>query len=93
MRIAFLSTFFVGEYGVTRVIAAQMPMLVSAGHQVDLYACFLDKSLVAKGVHAVSVPTHFICSAYFRRRFRFRSLRRMYVVRISFVSSIPIFSL
>ena len=59
MRIAFLSTFFVGEYGVTRVIAAQMPMLVSAGHQVDLYACFLDKSLVANGVHAVRVPTHF----------------------------------
>ncbi|MBR4785551.1 MAG: glycosyltransferase family 4 protein [Fibrobacter sp.] len=59
MRIAFLSTFFVGEYGVTRVLAAQMPLLVAAGHQVDLYACFLDKSLVAKGVHAVRVPTHF----------------------------------
>ena len=59
MRIAFLSTFFVGEYGVTRVIAAQMPMLVAAGHQVDLYACFLDKSLVAEGVRAVRVPTHF----------------------------------
>ena len=59
MRIAFLSTFFVGEYGVTRVLAAQMPLLVAAGHHVDLYACFLDKSLVAKGVHAVRVPTHF----------------------------------
>lgn len=59
MRIAFLSTFFVGEYGVTRVVAAQMPLLVSAGHQVDLYACFLDKSLVARGVRAVRVPTHF----------------------------------
>lgn len=59
MRIAFLSTFFVGEYGVTRVLAAQMPLLVAAGHHVDLYACFLDKSFVAKGVHAVRVPTHF----------------------------------
>ncbi|MCQ2107599.1 MAG: glycosyltransferase family 4 protein [Fibrobacter sp.] len=59
MRIAFLSTFFVGEYGVTRVVAAQMPLLVSAGHQVDLYACFLDKSLVSKGVRSVRVPTHF----------------------------------
>ena len=59
MRIAFLSTFFVGEYGVTRVLAAQMPLLAAAGHHVDLYACFLDKSLVANGVHAVRVPTHF----------------------------------
>lgn len=59
MRIAFLSTFFVGEYGVTRVIAAQMPLLVAAGHSVDLYACFLDQSLVANGVQAVRVPTHF----------------------------------
>lgn len=59
MRIAFLTTFFVGEYGVTRVIAAQMPLLVAAGHQVDLYACFLDKSLVSKGVRSVRVPTHF----------------------------------
>lgn len=59
MRIAFLSTFFIGEYGVTRVLAAQMPLLVAAGHQVDLYACFLDKSLVARGVRAVRVPTHF----------------------------------
>lgn len=59
MRIAFLSTFFVGEYGVTRVLAAQMPLLAAAGYHVDLYACFLDKSLVANGVHAVRVPTHF----------------------------------
>ena len=59
MRIAFLSTFFVGEYGVTRVLAAQMPLLVAAGHGVDLYACFLDKSLVPRGVNAVRVPTHF----------------------------------
>lgn len=59
MRIAFLSTFFVGEYGVTRVLAAQMPLLVAAGHGVDLYACFLDKALVPHGVHAVRVPTHF----------------------------------
>ena len=59
MRIAFLSTFFVGEYGVTRVLAAQMPLLAAAGHHVDLYACFLDKSLVANSVHAVRVPTHF----------------------------------
>lgn len=59
MRIAFLSTFFVGEYGVTRVLAAQMPLLVAAGHGVDLYTCFLDKALVPRGVHAVRVPTHF----------------------------------
>lgn len=59
MRIAFLTTFFIGEYGVTRVLAAQMPLLVKAGHQVDLYACFLDKSLVARGIRSVRVPTHF----------------------------------
>lgn len=59
MKVAFLTTFFVGEYGVTRVIAAQMPLLSKAGHRVDLYACFLDRALVPEGVSAVRVPTHF----------------------------------
>lgn len=59
MRIAFLSTVFIGEYGVTRIVANQLPYLVAAGHKVDLYACDLDNSLVPLGVRAVRVPTHF----------------------------------
>lgn len=59
MRIAFLSTVFIGEYGVTRIVANQLPYLVAGGHKVDLFACDLDVSLVPAGVRAVRVPTHF----------------------------------
>ncbi|WP_290745572.1 glycosyltransferase family 4 protein [Fibrobacter sp. UBA4309] len=59
MRIALLSTVFIGEYGVTRILENQLPYLLADGHQVDLYACDLDRSLVPAGVRAVRVPTHF----------------------------------
>jgi glycosyltransferase involved in cell wall biosynthesis len=59
MRIAVLSTVFVGEYGVTRVLESQLPCLVAGGHRVDLFACDLDRRLVPRGVRAVRVPTHF----------------------------------
>ena len=59
MRIALLSTVFIGEYGVTRILENQLPYLLADGHQVDLYACDLDRRLVPAGVRAVRVPTHF----------------------------------
>lgn len=59
MRIAVLTTVFIGEYGVTRVLENQLKYLVADRHCVDLFACDLDRRLVPKGVHAVRVPTHF----------------------------------
>ncbi len=58
MRIAILTSVFVPEFGVARVIASQMPHLVAAGIAVDLYACELDRGLLCDGVRAVRVPTH-----------------------------------
>jgi len=58
MRIAILTSVFVPEFGVARVIASQMPHLVVAGIAVDLYACELDRGLLCEGVRAVRVPTH-----------------------------------
>lgn len=59
MRIAVLTTVFIGEYGVTRVLENQLKYLVADRHCVDLFACDLDRRLVPRGVHAVRVPTHF----------------------------------
>lgn len=59
MRIAVLTTVFIGEYGVTRVLANQLPYLLDDCHRIDLFACDLDRRLVPRGVHAVRVPTHF----------------------------------
>ena len=46
------------EFGVARVIASQLPFLVDAGFEIDLYACELDRTMLCPGVHAVRVPTH-----------------------------------
>ncbi|MCQ2063593.1 MAG: glycosyltransferase family 4 protein [Fibrobacter sp.] len=58
MRIAILTSVFVPEFGVARVIASQLAHLVKAGICVDLYACELDRGLLCEGVRAVRVPTH-----------------------------------
>lgn len=58
MRIAILTSVFIPEYGVARVIASQVPYLVKAGMAVDLYACELRGDMVPKGVKAVRIPTH-----------------------------------
>lgn len=58
MRVAILTSVFVPEFGVARVIASQLPHLLQAGICVDLYACELDRNLLCKGVRAVRVPTH-----------------------------------
>lgn len=59
MRIAILSSVFLREFGVARVISSQLPYLVQAGFSVDLYVCEIDKSLLIPGVRAIRVPTHF----------------------------------
>ncbi len=58
MRIAILTSVFMPEFGVARVIASQLPYLVRAGISVDLYACELDRGMLCEGVSAVRVPTH-----------------------------------
>ncbi len=58
MRIAILTSVFVPEYGVARVVASQLPYLVKAGMTVDLYACELNAGMVPEGVKAIRVPTH-----------------------------------
>lgn len=58
MRIAILTSVFVPEFGVARVIASQLAHLAKVGILVDLYACELDRSLLCDGVRAVRVPTH-----------------------------------
>lgn len=58
MRIAILTSVFVPEFGVARVVASQLPFLRDAHFDVDLYACELDRELVCDGVRAVRVPTH-----------------------------------
>jgi glycosyltransferase involved in cell wall biosynthesis len=58
VRIAVLTSVFVPEYGVARVIASQLPYLVKAGMTVDLYACELCTKMVPEGVRSVRVPTH-----------------------------------
>ena len=45
MRIAVLTTVFIGEYGVTRVLENQLKYLVADRHCVDLFACDLDRRL------------------------------------------------
>ena len=58
MRIAILTSMYRAEFGVARVIASQLPFLVDAGFEIDLYACELDRAMLCPGVHAVRVPTH-----------------------------------
>lgn len=58
MRIAILTSVFMPEFGVARVIASQLPYLVEAGVDVDLYACELNRGMLCAGVSAVRVPTH-----------------------------------
>ena len=58
MRIAILTSVFMPEFGVARVIASQLPYLVKAGLNIDLYACELDSKMLCDGVYAVRVPTH-----------------------------------
>lgn len=58
MRIAILTSVYRTEFGVARVIASQLPHLVEAGFEIDLYACELDQSLLFPKVRAVRVPTH-----------------------------------
>jgi glycosyltransferase involved in cell wall biosynthesis len=58
MRIAILTSVCCAEFGVARVISSQLPFLVDAGFEIDLYACELDRALLCSGVQAVRVPTH-----------------------------------
>jgi glycosyltransferase involved in cell wall biosynthesis len=58
MRIAILTSVFMPEFGVARVIASQLPYMVKAGLKIDLYACELDRKMLCDGVCAVRVPTH-----------------------------------
>lgn len=58
MKIAILTSVFVPEFGVARVIASQLPFLIREGLAVDLYACELDRGMLCSGVRAVRVPTH-----------------------------------
>ena len=53
MRIAILTSMYRAEFGVARVIASQLPFLVDAGFEIDLYACELDRTMLCPGVHAV----------------------------------------
>lgn len=58
MRVAILSATYSSEFGVANVIHSQLPYLVRAGFEVDLYVCEVSKHLLIPGVHAVRVPTH-----------------------------------
>lgn len=58
MRIAILSYVFSKEFGVARVIAAQLPWLLEAGMEVDVFACDVRNTVDAKGVRVIRVPTH-----------------------------------
>lgn len=58
MRIAILTSVFLPEFGVARVVASQLPFLVQSGMEIDLYACELDRSILCPGIRAVRVPTH-----------------------------------
>ena len=49
MRIAVLTTVFIGEYGVTRVLENQLKYLVADRHCVDL----LPATLIGAWCHAV----------------------------------------
>lgn len=58
MRVAILTAVFTRDYGVTRVIAAQVPAFLDAGHSVDIYACDITNHPQIAGVRVVRVPTH-----------------------------------
>lgn len=58
MRVAILTAVFTRDYGVTRVIAAQLPAFLDAGHAVDVYACDVTNHPQIAGVRVVRVPTH-----------------------------------
>jgi len=58
MRIAILTVVFSKEYGVTRVINAQLPYLVDAGYEIDLYSCESIGLNRIDGVRYIRIPTH-----------------------------------
>lgn len=56
MRIAILSIVYSKEYGVARVIDAQVPYLLAAGATVDIYTCSTHSDLWHPEVSLIRIP-------------------------------------
>lgn len=56
MRIAILSIVYSKEYGVARVIDAQLPYLLAAGATVDIYTCSTHSDLGRPEVSLCRIP-------------------------------------